>query len=142
MKGCPEGGQFVLLLQERLDSADQASIVGHVEALSTVPGSSRSPDCRGLSFQSEPHSRDACTPKTSLETRNGETERRPSALRDRPDWPPLPTAARRLSSLSLARDRGTSVALGPRLRDPRRLGRGGWGSSARPDGGRSTGSWR
>ncbi len=31
MKGCPEGEQFVLLLQERLDSAEQASIVGHDE---------------------------------------------------------------------------------------------------------------
>ncbi|WP_406694050.1 protein kinase [Singulisphaera sp. Ch08] len=95
MKGCPEGDRFVLLLKERLDSAEQAFIIGHVET------------CPRCQDHLEALTAGDFTP---LESENQEwgretfsaekASRRPPALRQRPGWPSLPAGARRLPTQS------------------------------------------
>ena len=124
MKGCPEGERFVLLLTERLDAAEQAFIVGHVETCPRCQDHLEALTAGGVTpFEGEKQ-------ESGRETFSAELEKGgsgPPALRRRPDWPSLPAGARRSSPPGFSRNAGQPWPSVPDFEILEELGRGGMG---------------
>lgn len=120
MKGCPEGERFVLLLTERLDSAEQAFIVGHVETCPRCQDRLETLTAGGANPWDWPQ-------WENLPADNGKGNNPPPVRRRRPDWPTLPTGARRPPTLGCVRSAISPWPLVPDFEILEELGRGGMG---------------